>query len=107
SPIHLLSVVVPITLVLAILQARAGRIHDHRRTMRSIFIGGNVVAGIFTFLPGRLNYDIFLARAHGQSNALTYGFLIPFGAGLAVLIVSLYIAWKAQKATERSNKVQG
>jgi uncharacterized membrane protein len=38
----------------AILQARAGRIAAHRQSMRALYFGGCVVAGLFTLLPARL-----------------------------------------------------
>ena len=53
SPIHLLSILVLITLPRAIWDARRGRMAGHRRTM-SVLYASLVVAGLFTFLPGRL-----------------------------------------------------
>jgi len=53
SPIHLLSILVLISLPRAIWDARSGRIARHRRTM-TILYASLVVAGLFTFLPGRL-----------------------------------------------------
>ena len=53
SPIHLLSLFVAVQLPRAVVQARAGRIDAHRRTMRGMYLGGCVVAGAFTLLPGR------------------------------------------------------
>jgi uncharacterized membrane protein len=53
SPIHLLSLFVAVQLPRAVMQARAGRIDAHRRTMRGLYVGGCVVAGAFTLLPGR------------------------------------------------------
>jgi uncharacterized membrane protein len=53
SPIHLLSILVLISLPRAIWDARRGRIARHRRTM-TILYASLVVAGLFTFLPGRL-----------------------------------------------------
>jgi uncharacterized membrane protein len=54
SPIHLLSLTVAVLLPRAILQARAGRIAAHRQSMRALYFGGCVVAGLFTLLPARL-----------------------------------------------------
>lgn len=53
SPIHLLSVLVAVLLPRAVWQARRGRIEAHRKTMRGLYYGGCVVAGLFTLLPGR------------------------------------------------------
>lgn len=54
SPIHLLSILVLITLPLAVMHAKRGRITAHGRAMTLLFAGGLVVAGAFTLLPNRL-----------------------------------------------------
>jgi uncharacterized membrane protein len=53
TPIHLFTVLVAIQLPLAVYFAKTGRIEAHRKTMRGLFFGGCVVAGVFTLLPGR------------------------------------------------------
>ena len=58
SPIHLLSIFAPIMLVLAILHARRHNVSAHRKAMMSIFFGALVVAGLFTFLPGRIMHAV-------------------------------------------------
>mgnify|MGYP006283108919 FL=1 len=54
SPIHLLSLLVLVTVPLAVLRARKGDIKGHRRIMTSIFWLALVVAGLFTLAPGRI-----------------------------------------------------
>jgi uncharacterized membrane protein len=54
SPIHLFTAYVAVALPRAVWQARRGSIVAHRQTMRGIYIGGCVVAGLFTLLPGRV-----------------------------------------------------
>lgn len=54
SPIHLLTLLVLVSLPRAVLHARAHRVTAHRQTMVSLYIGGCVVAGLFTLLPARL-----------------------------------------------------
>jgi uncharacterized membrane protein len=58
SPIHFLSVFVPIMLLIAVLAARGHRVRAHRITMTSIFAGALVLAGIFTFVPGRVMHAV-------------------------------------------------
>jgi uncharacterized membrane protein len=53
TPIHFFTAYVGLALPRAVLQARAGRIAAHRQTMRGIYIGGCVIAGLFTLLPSR------------------------------------------------------
>ena len=53
SPIHLFTAYVGLALPRAVWQARRGDIVAHRTTMRGIYIGGCIVAGLFTLLPGR------------------------------------------------------
>jgi uncharacterized membrane protein len=59
SPIHLL---VPVTLagvVGALYYARRGDIPRHKRAMISTYVGAILIAGAFTFMPGRIMHAIF------------------------------------------------
>jgi uncharacterized membrane protein len=59
SLIHLLSGWVLVTLPLAVYAARKHRVSIHRQAMTGMFVGGSLVAGAFTFLPGRLMWALF------------------------------------------------
>ena len=59
SLIHLLSGWTLIALPMGIWHVRSGRIRAHGRTMGALFVGGLIIAGAFTFLPGRLMWAIF------------------------------------------------
>jgi uncharacterized membrane protein len=54
SPIHLLAIFTLIMLPLAVRHARRHQVQHHSRATIGIFTGGLVIAGLFTFLPGRL-----------------------------------------------------
>ena len=54
SPIHLLTLFVLWQQPRGVLAARRGEVALHRKTMRGLYIGGCVVAGLFTLAPGRL-----------------------------------------------------
>lgn len=58
SLIHLLSLAVISGCVNAVLAARRGDIATHRRTVRSTYFGGIVIAGGFTLLPGRIMHAV-------------------------------------------------
>jgi len=58
SPIHLLSIFTLITLPLAVLRAHRHRVSAHRNAMISIFVGALLIAGAFTFLPGRIMHAV-------------------------------------------------
>jgi uncharacterized membrane protein len=53
TPIHGFTLFVAVMLPLAIWHIRHGNVAGHRKAMTGIFIGGCIVAGIFTLLPGR------------------------------------------------------
>ncbi len=53
TPIHLFTVTVAVMLPLGIWHVKHGRIDGHRKTMRGLYVGACVVAGLFTLLPGR------------------------------------------------------
>lgn len=59
SWIHLLSGWTLIALPMAIFAIRKGHVGSHASGMTWTFIGGLIVAGAFTFLPGRLMWEVF------------------------------------------------
>ena len=65
TPIHAFTVLVAVQLPRGIWLIRRGDVVGHRKTMRGLYIGGCVVAGIFTLLPGR-----FLGRLLWQGLGL-------------------------------------
>lgn len=54
SPIHVLSLYVLYGSVTAIRSARAGNIRAHRSAVIGMYLGGIILAGLFTLVPGRL-----------------------------------------------------
>lgn len=58
SPIHLLSIFALIMLPLGVWYARRHRVSGHQITMISIFTGGLVIAGLFTFAPRRIMHAV-------------------------------------------------
>ena len=58
SPIHLLSLYVLYGLVRVVQDARAGHIAAHKARMKGMVFVGLVVAGAFTFMPGRLMLQV-------------------------------------------------
>jgi uncharacterized membrane protein len=60
SPIHALSAYVLVALPVGVYAARRGRIATHQGFMTGVFVFGLIVAGAFTFVPGRLMWKLFL-----------------------------------------------
>jgi uncharacterized membrane protein len=58
SPITLLAIFTLIMLPVAVLAARRHGVDRHRRTMIGIFVGALVIAGLFTFVPGRIMHAV-------------------------------------------------
>jgi uncharacterized membrane protein len=58
SPIHLLSIYVLIGVPLALWHAHRHDVPRHRKAMMGIFTGALVVAGLFTFWPGRIMHAV-------------------------------------------------
>ena len=65
TPIHFFTVFVAFNLPRGIWYIRQGNVQAHRKTMRGMYIGGCIVAGVFTLLPGR-----FLGRQLWQAVGL-------------------------------------
>jgi len=59
SPIHALSAWTMLGLPFGVAAIRRRDINKHRHTMTGMFVGGMVIAGLFSFLPGRLMWEIF------------------------------------------------
>ena len=62
SPIHLISIFTLVMLPLAVLHAHNHRVMQHRKAMISIFLGALVIAGAFTFVPGRIMHAVALGN---------------------------------------------
>lgn len=58
SPIHLLSIFTLVMLPLAVLRARRHNVSGHRNAMLGLFFGALLIAGAFTFLPGRIMHAV-------------------------------------------------
>ena len=58
SPIHLLSILTLASLPGALYYAHTHQVLRHRNAMLSLFLGALVIAGIFTFLPGRIMHKV-------------------------------------------------
>ncbi len=59
SFIHLLSGWTVIVLPMGLAAARRRNIARHRKEMTGLFMGAMVIAGLFSFLPGRLMWHLF------------------------------------------------
>jgi uncharacterized membrane protein len=58
SPIHLLSIFTLVMLPLAVYAAHRDDVRRHRRAMIGLFAGALLIAGIFTFAPGRIMHAV-------------------------------------------------
>jgi uncharacterized membrane protein len=62
SPIHLLSIFTLVMLPLGVWRAHRHDVNAHRRTMIGIFTGALVIAGLFTFVPGRIMHAVLFGQ---------------------------------------------
>jgi len=60
SPIHFLSAWVIFATIMAIVEVRRGNYTAHRQYMVGTYVGGIVLAGLFTFIPGRIMNEVVL-----------------------------------------------
>jgi uncharacterized membrane protein len=58
SPIHLLSIFTLIVLPVAVWRAHRHDVRNHRKAMMGLFGGALVIAGLLTFLPGRIMHAV-------------------------------------------------
>jgi len=66
--IHLFTLLTLVMLPLAIYKIRRGNVKGHAASMKGLFIGGLVFAGIFTLVPGRILGNLLWhsVLAHGS-----------------------------------------
>jgi uncharacterized membrane protein len=58
SPIHLLSIWVLLMVPLAVYHAHRHKVRGHAMTVIGMFVGGLVIAGLFTLSPGRIMHAV-------------------------------------------------
>src|ERR1700681_2485655 len=58
SPIHLLAIFTLIMLPVAVFAAHRHDVAGHRRAMIGLFVGALLIAGLFTFVPGRIMHAV-------------------------------------------------
>jgi uncharacterized membrane protein len=58
SPIHLLAIFTLVMLPIAVWHAHRHKVQTHRNSMVGLFVGALVIAGVFTFLPGRIMHAV-------------------------------------------------
>ena len=62
SPIHLLSIFSLVMLAVGVWAARTHNVRRHKFTMIGIVFGALVVAGLFTFMPGRIMHAVVFGQ---------------------------------------------
>jgi uncharacterized membrane protein len=66
SPIHFLSILVLVTVPLAVWHAHNHRVAKHRRAMVALYVFALVGAGAFTLLPGRVMHEVVFGPEIGR-----------------------------------------
>lgn len=85
SPIHGLAVYTLFSLFFALRAIRQGQIETHRITMQSLYAGGLLIAGGFTFLPVRLLGRLTFGGTWPALNYLIVAGMVGLGIWLLVL----------------------
>jgi uncharacterized membrane protein len=65
TPIHVFTITTALSLPYGVVQIRRGRVGAHRMAMLNLFIGGGIVAGLLTLLPGRFLGNLFWKHGLG------------------------------------------
>lgn len=82
SPIHLLSVATFWFLGHGVWLAWRKRIADHRKVMQGTYMGALLIAGFFTFMPGRIMYEVFFGGPQPVEGVLVAAAIVGAGAAL-------------------------
>lgn len=89
SPIHLLSVYVLYGSWRAIRAARSGRIREHRLNVIGMYVGGILVAGGFTLLPGRLMHEVMFTWPTAWPDMAKLGVFVGMMAAFVLLLAAV------------------
>lgn len=92
GPIHIFSMMGSVALFQIIWFARKGNIRAHKSAAKGLYIGGLIVAGTFTFLPGRIMNEMVFG---GPSDT---GFYVVLGivlVGFGIHFISPRLGWRA------------
>ncbi|MCW0981403.1 DUF2306 domain-containing protein [Agrobacterium sp. BT-220-3] len=76
SPIHLMSLFTIYGCLQSVYFARRGDIKRHMRIMQGVYLGGIVIAGGFTFLPGRIMNGVVFGNGGQDFLTLSLGLLL-------------------------------
>jgi uncharacterized membrane protein len=85
SPIHLVSVGTVLSLGYGLWLIRRRVVIGHARAMKATYVGSLIVAGVFTFLPGRIMYEVFLEGPDPVAGAVVLAAMIAGGIGLFLI----------------------
>lgn len=94
SPIHLLSISTLFFLYRGIAAARARRMVEHRATMQGLYLGALLIAGFFTFLPGRIMHSVFFEGPNPWAGIL-------LSVVIAIVVAILVRAMIVERASTR------
>ena len=87
SPIHLLSVATLVLVWRGIAAARSRKIIAHLRIMQITYLGALVVAGWFTFMPGRIMNEVVFGPEGGNPVESALFFAVSIAVGAAVIML--------------------
>lgn len=85
SPIHLLSIGTFFSLVYGFVAIRRRNVMLHKRMMQGTYVGALIIAGLFTFLPGRIMHEVLFSGTPAAE-------LAAMALGSAALLG--WIAWQ-------------
>lgn len=93
GPIHIFSLMGTIALFQIVWFARAGNIRAHKSAARGLYMGGLIVAGTFTFLPGRIMNQMVFG---GPSDAGFYVILGIVLVGFGLNFAAPRLGWRTR-----------
>lgn len=108
SPIHLLSILTLVGLVRAIMLIRRRNVRQHAMLMKLIYAGGLVVAGLFTFVPGRIMHAVLFGMPETAARPVVPAAPSAGGPGLTGIVsgtplwvwpLLAYVLWAGWRMT--------
>lgn len=94
SPIHLLTLITFWFLVQGVNAARRRRIQEHRGIMLGLYFGALIIAGAFTFLPGRIMHRVFFEGPQPWIGITVAAAIVAY---VIVLMRKVAMEWMAER----------
>ena len=104
SPIHIFSIMTPLSCYWAVRAIRRGDVRQHKAALLSVYIGGIGIAGGFAFAPGRIMNRVFTDVQDSTWTTImdaVFSWQLSLVVGLSIFAFALYWTNQSSRGTDQ------